>query len=390
MNKLTSDYLDLKAFVESGDSKKEGIINCGDGAYQVMTVALRAEFDAFVSELSGKGEVAFDNDMGGNRFFAVSHAEGFSYTFHDKSRDRVGIMYSKNGTLAPRELGDKPFYSGERRLLQLAPNTDERNFGMCYVIALGEGHFIIYDGDGDHSSDDDRLFDYLKKWTPSGQHPIIDVWVATHPHWDHLSGFAKFSKKYNGEVELKHILLNIPSLDVKYREQDLPDYHSSVNEWLPAVFNSFPEAKIHKVHSGEIFNVGGVGLEILYTHEMIHPYRYDLAANDTSVVSRIFINGKTVFFSADISGGTACRMIHHMYGSYIKSDIYQVAHHGWHSDAIEFYYDVDPETVVWPNFKQDWDAIKELNTTKQLMAEYAEGKRNFIIANGKDDIISFP
>ena len=390
MNKLTSDYLELKVALDSGDTKKEGIINCGDGAYQVMTVAPRAEFDAFVRELSGKGEIVFDNDIAGNRFFAVSHADGFSYAFHDRSCDRVGIMYSEKGALAPRELGDKPLYSGERRMLQLSPNTSEGNFGMCYVITLGEGHFIIYDGDADNSNDDDRLLDYLKKQTPSGQRPIIDVWIGTHPHWDHLSGFAKFSKKYNGEVELKHILLNIPSLDVKYREQDLQDYHSSVNEWLPAVFNSFPEAKVHKVHAGQSFNVGGVGLEILYTHEMIHPYRYDLAANDTSVVSRIFINGKTVFFSADISGGTACRMIHNMYGSYLKSDIYQVAHHGWHSDAIEFYYDVDPKTVVWPNFKQDWDRIKELNTTKQLLAERAEGVREFLVADGNDVTVLFP
>ena len=389
MNNINEIYLQLKGDVESGNTHREGIINCGDGAYQIMTVAPRADFDAFANELAKTGTVAFDNDMGGNRFFAVSHGEGFSYTFHDKSCDRVGVMYSKDGALAPRELSEKPIYEGERRILQLCPNVDERNFGMCYVIALGEGHFIIYDGDGDHSNDDDRLLDYLKKWTPDGQRPVIDVWVGTHPHWDHLSGFAKFSKKYNGEVELKHILLNIPSLDVKYREQDVQDYHSSVNEWLPAIFNSFPKAQVHKIHSGECFNVGGVKLEVLYTHEMIHPYRYDLAANDTSLVTRIFINGRTVFISADISGGTACRMIHNMYGPYIKSDIFQVAHHGWHSDSIEFYYDVDPEILLWPNFKNDWEHIKVLNTTKQLMEEMAEGKRDFRVANGEDKIIEF-
>ena len=387
MNSISEIYRQLKTDVEAGNTHREGIINCGDGAYQIMSVAPRAEFDALADEISKEGSIAFDNDLGGNRFFAVSHGDGFSYIFHDKSCDRVGIMYSKEGTLAPRELGEKPIYEGERRILQLCPNVDERNFGMCYVIVLGEGHFIIYDGDGDHSNDDDRLFAYLKGWTPEGQRPVIDVWVATHPHWDHLSGFAKFSKKYNGDVELKHILLNLPSLDVKYREQDIGDYHSSVNEWLPAVFNSFPSAQVHKIHSGEVFNVGGVKLEVLYTHEMIHPYRYDLAANDTSLVTRIFINGKTAFFSADISGGTACRMIHHMYGPYIKSDIFQVAHHGWHSDSIEFYYDVDPQILLWPNFKNDWEHIKVLNTTKQLMEEMAEGKRDFRVANGEDKII---
>ena len=388
MDKFTLDYLELKSSVDSGDTKKEDVINCGDGAYEIIRNAPRADFDALVSEVSKKGTVAFDSEMAGNRFCGISHDLGYTYLFYDKTSDRVGILYSKDGVLAPTELGEKEAYAGQKSLTQVTPTTSERNYGMCYLISLGEGHFIVYDGNGDNSNDDERLFDYMRKGTEEGKKPIIDVWVATHPHWDHLAGFAKFSKKYKDEVELKNILFNLPSLDVPYVESDKKDYDSTVNVWLPAVYESFPQARAYKVHAGQCFNVGGVGMEVLYTHENIYPHG-KLEANDTSVITRVYINSKTIFFSADISGYKVCRLLHDMYGSYFKSDVFQVAHHGWNSESIEFYYDVDPETVVWPNFDCDWNGIRELNTTKQLIAEYNEGKRKFYIANGKDDTILF-
>ena len=57
MNSISEIYRQLKTDVEAGNTHREGIINCGDGAYQIMSVAPRAEFDALADEISKEGSI---------------------------------------------------------------------------------------------------------------------------------------------------------------------------------------------------------------------------------------------------------------------------------------------------------------------------------------------
>ena len=70
-------------------------------------------------------------------------------------------------------------------ITQICPTNAKGNWGMGYVVTLGEGHFVLIDGNGDNGEDHLRLLDCIKKGTPEGMKPVVDCWVITHPHWDH-------------------------------------------------------------------------------------------------------------------------------------------------------------------------------------------------------------
>ena len=57
---------------------------------------------------------------------------------------------------------------------------------------------------------------------------------------------------------------------------------------------------------------------------------------------------------ANIETQKASVLLHDMYGAYLKSDFYQVAHHGREDCALEYYYDVDPKYILFPVRQKYW------------------------------------
>ena len=99
------------------------------------------------------------------------------------------------------------------------------------------------------------------------------------------------------------------------------------------------------------------------------------------------LNGKKIFFPADIEYDAPCKAMHDMYGSYLKSDYYQVSHHGWNSEALYFYDDVDAQNILWPVRYRYWDMIQQFKATQRLTEELNAEKRSFFMTIDKDAII---
>ena len=90
----------------------------------------------------------------------------------------------------------------------------------------------------------------------------------------------------------------------------------------------------------------GVELEFLFTPEDIYPrtLRY---FNNASSVFTISANGTKFLVTGDICDQSS-DIIVKRYGSYLKSDIVQVSHHGNIGATSEFYDCVDPAVALWP------------------------------------------
>ncbi|MBQ4159826.1 MAG: MBL fold metallo-hydrolase, partial [Clostridia bacterium] len=86
------------------------------------------------------------------------------------------------------------------------------DFGMSYVIRLGDGRFIIIDGGREFTQDADRLFACLKEGSPH-EKPWIAAWILTHPHSDHHLCLQTFLDKYITEVQIEKFLYNYPAHD---------------------------------------------------------------------------------------------------------------------------------------------------------------------------------
>ena len=151
--------------------------------------------------------------------------------------------------------------------------------------------------------------------------------------------------------------------------------------WLPGICRAFPDAAVWKVHTGQRFAVGPAEVEVLLTQEEWPPA--EMIVNDTSLVTRVTVNGRGILFPADISGEVGCRLLHDMYGGYLRSEFYQIAHHAWDTEALLFYADVDPQTLLWPLRQKDWDPANRMWTfpaTRVMKREMEENRRRFLIA----------
>ena len=93
--------------------------------------------------------------------------------------------------------------------------------------------------------------------------------------------------------------------------------------------------------------MAGIRVDVLFTQEDLLPTLTD-DLNETSTVIHVTAGGQRLLFLADMGRLTAERMLAELPASELKSDIVQVAHHGYEGASLAFYQTVNPETVLWP------------------------------------------
>lgn len=384
------ESITFNSFSQIADSisalQKTPIYYSGDDTY-VMNIenASREDYLRVISEIEAgtclSTRVRRIND---NEFFWAQKAEGYEGAYYIPAYRQVRMIKSMHGELAPLSLTERSSFEGAKKLIQLCPDDEANNFGMGYILCLGEGHFVIYDGNGDSGDMAKKIYDYLTRNTPDGQLPIIDAWFVSHVHWDHVTALLDFSKRYADKVELRHLLANFPALHNLYIKERGPntDFYA---RWWPEILKNFPLTRVWKLHTGQRIEIGDAAIEVLLTHEDVQPAT--MYPNDSSTVTMMYVNGKKIFFPADIEYDAPCKAVHDMYGSYLKSDYYQVSHHGWNSEALYFYDDVDAPNILWPVRYRYWDMIQQFKATQRLTEELNAEKRSFFMTIDKDAII---
>lgn len=204
--------------------------------------------------------------------------------------------------------------------------------GMNYVITLEDGRYIVMDGgysSNAGSRDDERIYNYLVEHNRRKDGKvIIAAWFMSHPHGDHCGAFESFVSKYHDKVTLEYFIANPNSLSM-----------ASDGSWyfkvLPGLLTQM-NAPLIKPHTGQIVTFCNTELEVVFTHENLYP-GYIEDSNNTSTVIRLRQNGYTALFTGDASVAACDKMVK-LYGDELKSDIFQVNHHG-HSGGTWALYD---------------------------------------------------
>ena len=229
------------------------------------------------------------------------------------------------------------------------------DFGMSYAVRLSDGRFILIDGGREFEPDADRLFNCIKEGTPEGK-PVIAAWIMTHPHNDHFHCFMPFFDKYSNDVTIERFMYNFPNRDDTLHYPGLTstdkrfDYDCSPYGNIPLMEERIAKtgAKVYMPHTGQKYIIGDAVLEILSSIDDTIHLSQDV--NATSLVIRMELGGQVILWSADASYSDA--YLCERYGSYLKSDILQIPHHGFGmGDAkkeIESYELIMPETCFIP------------------------------------------
>ncbi len=300
------------------------------------------------------------------------------FTVDDKEYPRTNLAYTyykedlavflfwdasiHTAHITAEKFGDLPFPKQNSRVSERVASPTVTQFGvysgMCYVVRLYDGSFVLIDGGEYCEQDVEDLYAFLKAQTAADK-PEIVLWIFTHAHIDHIGLATEFLARYAQQISVQAFAYQFPCGEkVEIAMESAEKMQSEITKLEENIRKYYPQAVVYSLHTGQVYPFNGAEIEILWTVDNMYPCIYT-SINDFSAALRIrFDSGRTVMFLGDCMHA-ACRRIAHLYGAYLKSDIMQVAHHGLIGGDRELYKWIDPEICLWPTTPTNF-----LGTTK--------------------------
>ncbi len=330
-----------------------GCVTCNNDDMQYYyTDTTEAAFGAYRQKLEGAGYKLYsENNIGGNLFATYTNNSTMVHTYYVKNDNAVRIITGSNvgDPALPDVVSGPEQYTKitESKITQMTLHYESGNFGMCYIVTLEDGSFIVFDGGGSTGGVDHiRLYNLLNKLNerPDGK-IVIAAWILTHSHWDHFMGFYNLCTTYGSQIKVERYIANVPDSTV---------YHNSGNPNLYMENGSFDRAaqavggiKLIKPYTGMKFWIRNAEIEVLYSHEALYPTLLH-TFNDSTMVTKMKLAGQTIAWLGDVQA-EGSRVMCDMYdASVFKSDIVQVAHHGHTGATKEVYKRIDAAIALWP------------------------------------------
>ena len=221
------------------------------------------------------------------------------------------------------------------------------NCGMLYIIKLADNSLILVDSGHNNQSKTESLqgiCDFLYEITGTAKKEQLNIrfWYYTHPDGDHNELTMKlFSHMKSHGYKIP----NVEALGFAYpceRANDNLGKTDGSYQMLELMKTNYPDINYLKLHTGMVFNIGEVKFEVLSTVENFVgtdgkiPNNY--GTNDVCSVVRFSFDGMSVLMQGDQGGGTQKEnYLLSMYSTeYIKSDVIQIAHHGFNNTGDMF------------------------------------------------------
>lgn len=242
--------------------------------------------------------------------------------------------------------------------------------GMCYIVQLPDGSFIVYDGSYEKRAK--KVYAQIEELHTGEGKPLIRAWVLTHSHNDHWPTFSYFAQNYADKVQVEYVMF-APIEETLAESQGGDNYF---NAQAPLDIAKLG-AKAVYVHTGMEFSFGDFKLEILLASDDLYKVgNHGDNFNNTSTVSRIYLDDYSALFLADIGKEGAGWMMD-VYGDYLQSDICQISHHGVEDVPLEFYEVVKASILYYPcnlwlydqteRHYEERKALEERSYTKEIL-----------------------
>lgn len=328
------------------------------------------EYNAYLEKLEDNGyEKYADNEISGNLFATYKSEKSVIHVYYAPVYNYAKIIVEPGN--APlfgleEDNDDTDVTTPQLTSLKLVDRTTTN--GMCQIIRLNNGKFIVVDGGGE-TDNADNIYATLKEQNVLGGKPVIAAWIFTHDHGDHTAAFAKgFTMYYLKDVIIESLVYSFP-VDGYYIE-DLPNLW---NYRMPT-YKNFIKAtsglKHITPHAGDVMYAGNAKITFLYTQDQYLPNTFEFY-NDSSLTFMIEIEGQKILITGDASENS-CNTMCDMYGDYMKCDILQVPHHGRFGGNIRFFDATDPTYAFVPVEKERFN--KQMTFVTELV--YVLRKKN--------------
>lgn len=245
---------------------------------------------------------------------------------------------------------------------------------MFYTIKSSDGQLIIIDGGYDTDADSVRkiILDH------GG---IVDAWILTHPHPDHIGAFSSIFENLEG-ITIRHIYTI---------KMDYDKYKKLARDWdqfdVFEKFHSLTEhsKKLTYLHQGDTLSICGLTMEVFSAYdEYVANCSKDLC-NDGSLLFQLSGKQDKMLFCADV-GKKLSESLIKTYGNKLKSDYIQMGHHGNGGLSEDFYRLVNPKVAFFD--APDW-LMDNKNQGTDIPANYTTPKNREIMESMRAKIYSF-
>ncbi|MBQ8410080.1 MAG: MBL fold metallo-hydrolase [Clostridia bacterium] len=304
----------------------------------------KADFEAVVADGAKNGAIPMQKrGVGENLFATLRFPDGDAVVSYFNYNHTLCIVTdTMEGRVAPplEAAACEKLTVPKLGFLDLhSPEASKEGNGLGMVYTLSDGSFIIYDGG--YYDDADGLLEYLDEHNVRDEKPRIAAWVLTHSHGDHYFAMKRVAAKYADRVTVENFVVSVRNKVYEYEQ-----YEPYLNElFATEALPKFEGAKLVKPHTGQMLCYRDACIEILSTQEEILPSHFRWL-NETSIISRIFLGGQSVFMPADAELGVDV-MIPTIYGDALKSDFLQQTHHGFSGGSYTMYDLVRPKVAFW-------------------------------------------
>ncbi len=266
----------------------------------------------------------------------------------------------------------------------LAPNQNTSgypNCGMLLAIRSPDNGIIVVDGgmaSQFRCGGLAQLDAFFHQITGKSEEEVVNIraWLLTHFHPDHMEGFYHLLRTYPTHYRLEKIICNLPSLAMFPNAR----IEAELTDMAELIRTQYPDCQEHKVHTGESLTVGGVRLDILYTHEDNADPSTGRSQirdiNDTGIVVKASYGDASLLILGDINEISEQILVRSFSETTLHSDIIQVSHHGF--NHLSDIYRLASAPIAW--FTQTEYGIVKNEMTKNNSGEVKKYSREYRFA----------
>ena len=175
-------------------------------------------------------------------------------------------------------------------------------------------------------------------------------------------------------------------------------YDDYLEKDLPKVASEIYKCKLLRPHTGQTLTFCNVDFQVLYTAEdyaLCYGYGTITSENNASLVIRMTANGQTVLFTNDAEKRVS-ELLCETYGEALKSDIFQMNHHGVGGCIKRLCEYANPEYALWTTNQKSFE-LRIANEIGGVDAHESNvylfqklGTEKCLVADGAPKLITFP